>query len=212
MIKYCRYCGQNKPSAHFSPHPTTTDRLNNKCKDCVRVYNKLRHAKRTREELDLINAKRRANRNTWKTDRKKHFKRSYGITIEDYETMFANQNGVCKICQKTCKSGKNLAVDHCHKTGKVRGLLCATCNTSLGRIEAYLQDPEPWNNYLCPSTTSNCAPPMEPNSNTNKSPETSSKSSVTNSLLSGKLSSNKKPPFDPEADEQELKSRGRLFF
>jgi hypothetical protein len=43
-------------------------------------------------------------------------------------------------------------------------------------------------------------------------PETSNKSSVTNSLLSGKLSSNKKPLFDPEADERELKSRGRLFF
>jgi hypothetical protein len=148
MIKYCRYCEQDKPSAHFSPHPTTTDGLSNKCKDCVSAYNKLRHSKRTREELDLINAKRRANRNTWKTDRKKHFKRAYGITVEDYETMLANQNGVCKICNRPCKSGKSLAVDHCHETGKVRGLLCAKCNTNLGRIEAYLRDPKPWDDYL----------------------------------------------------------------
>jgi len=155
MIKYCRYCEEEKPSAHFSPHPTTTDRLSNKCKDCVNAYNKVRHAKKTREELDLLNAKRRANRNTWKTDRKKHFKRAYGITVEDYETMLVNQNGVCKICNKTCKSGKSLAVDHCHETGKVRGLLCAKCNTNLGRIEAYLRDPEPWDNYLLGSITYN---------------------------------------------------------
>ncbi len=189
MIKHCRYCEQDKPSAHFSPHPHTTDRLSNKCKDCVSAYNKLRHAKKTREELDLLNAKRRANRNTWKTDRKKHFKRAYGITVENYETMLVNQNGVCKICNKPCKSGKSLAVDHCHETGKVRGLLCAKCNTNLGRIEAYLRDPEPWDNYLRGSTILNSAAPMELNLSTNKLPEQSEKSSANNSPLSEKLCS-----------------------
>ena len=212
MIKYCRYCEQDKPYAHFSPHPHTTDRLSNKCKDCVSAYNKLRHAKKTREELDLLNAKRRANRNTWKTDRKKHFKRAYGITVEDYGTMLANQNGVCKICNAPCRSGKRLAVDHCHETGIVRGLLCAKCNTNLGRIEAYLRDPEPWDNYLRGSITSNSAVTQEHNSNTDKLPNGSSKSSVTNSLLSGKLSSKKKPPVDPGVDEWRSEGHGRLFF
>jgi len=103
---------------------------------------------RTRKDLDQLNLKRRQNRNTWATDRRKHFKRKYGITVEQYNQMLLAQNNTCKICKNTCKSGKNLAVDHCHTTGKVRGLLCATCNVNLGRIEAYLRDPVPWDNYL----------------------------------------------------------------
>ncbi len=132
----------------FSPHPHTKDKLSNKCKQCVREYNKIRHAKRTKEDLDKINQRRKQNRNTWLTDRKKHFKTKYGITLEDYENMFQSQNGVCKICKNKCSTGKNLAVDHCHETGKVRGLLCAKCNVNLGRIEKYLKNPDPWNNYL----------------------------------------------------------------
>lgn len=56
---------------------------------------------------------------------------SYGITLKDYETLEKSQNGVCKICQKPEK-GKRLAVDHCHETGKIRGLLCQKCNRALG--------------------------------------------------------------------------------
>lgn len=153
MIKHCRYCKEEKPLAYFSPHPCTIDRLSNKCKECVKAYNKQRHAKRTKTELDLLNVKRRTNRNTWKTDRKKHLKNKYGITVDDYEKMFTEQNGVCKICQEICKSGKSLAVDHCHETGRVRGLLCAKCNTNLGRIEAYLRNPEPWDAYVAGYTT-----------------------------------------------------------
>ena len=146
--KHCRYCNKDVVVTDFSPHPHTKDRLSNKCRECVNAYNKVRHAMRTREDLDKLNERRRANRNTWITDRKKHFKRAYGITVEDYERMFQEQGGVCKICQHTCKSGKQLAVDHCHETGTVRGLLCAKCNTNLGRIEAYLRNPEPWDTYL----------------------------------------------------------------
>lgn len=57
----------------------------------------------------------------------------YNISLEDYEQMLINQGGNCKICncpQDTYK--RALAVDHCHKTGKVRGLLCHSCNIGLG--------------------------------------------------------------------------------
>ena len=46
--------------------------------------------------------------------------------------MFKKQNGVCAICKKECITGRRLAVDHNHVTGKNRGLLCTNCNTSLG--------------------------------------------------------------------------------
>ena len=57
---------------------------------------------------------------------------NFGLSRQDYETMLVNQNGVCAIC-KTPKS-EILSVDHSHKTGKVRGLLCNACNTSIGML------------------------------------------------------------------------------
>lgn len=63
-------------------------------------------------------------------------KTRYGITLDDYLKMQRKQKGLCAICYKTPKqNGKNLSVDHCHKTGRVRGLLCVDCNTSLGRMK-----------------------------------------------------------------------------
>lgn len=60
-------------------------------------------------------------------------KRNYGITLEDFKKMEADQGGVCKICGKPpTKNRKRLSVDHCHKTGKIRGLLCVNCNAMIG--------------------------------------------------------------------------------
>ena len=68
-------------------------------------------------------------------------KKAFGITLDDYDNLLNGQNGVCAICKKkeTLKQkGKDmpqdLAVDHCHSTGKVRGLLCRKCNTGLGNF------------------------------------------------------------------------------
>lgn len=72
----------------------------------------------------------------------------FGITPKDYNKLLEKQGNSCKICKRTCSTGKKLAVDHCHQTGMVRGLLCASCNTRLGFIESYLSDQTPWDNYL----------------------------------------------------------------
>jgi hypothetical protein len=61
--------------------------------------------------------------------------KKYGISFDDYQRMLIEQNGVCKICRKPEKKGKSLSVDHNHKTGKVRGLLCSRHNTGLGCFE-----------------------------------------------------------------------------
>lgn len=86
------------------------------------------------------------------------FKARYGITLEDYEELCASQGGVCAICsrppagQRKDGSLKRLHVDHDHRTGRVRGLLCFDCNTALGkfgdgvemlkRAIAYLDEPD----------------------------------------------------------------------
>lgn len=62
-------------------------------------------------------------------------KKNFGITKEEYDQMLAHQNGVCAICLEVCATGRDLAVDHDHETGKVRGLLCRDCNVSLGLMK-----------------------------------------------------------------------------
>jgi hypothetical protein len=52
----------------------------------------------------------------------------YGITIADYNSMLAQQGGVCYICKKPPPEGRNFNVDHDHVSGKIRGILCPYCN------------------------------------------------------------------------------------
>src|SRR5882724_211255 len=66
-------------------------------------------------------------------NRKAHFKFSYGLTIEEISRMAEEQENKCAICKKECK----LNVDHCHRTGAIRKLLCRNCNCSLGWYEKY---------------------------------------------------------------------------
>ena len=80
-----------------------------------------------------------------KRDRTRMLKTRYGLTLADYEMMFAAQNGVCAICHQTethrSRGGRiqPLSVDHDHKTGQIRGLLCDACNKL---IEAFDDNPE----------------------------------------------------------------------
>lgn len=62
-------------------------------------------------------------------------KREYGLSLEDYDKMILSQSGSCLICGANCENKRNLSVDHCHKTGKVRGLLCIGCNRGLGAFK-----------------------------------------------------------------------------
>jgi hypothetical protein len=62
-----------------------------------------------------------------------------GISEKEYADMLADQEGCCAICRDVCGTGRRLAVDHDHSSGRIRGLLCFRCNTSLARYEQYAQ-------------------------------------------------------------------------
>ena len=64
-----------------------------------------------------------------------YLKKRFGITIQDYNWMMEHQNCGCAICGKPSDGIKALAVDHCHATGQVRGLLCVNCNRGLGHFD-----------------------------------------------------------------------------
>jgi preprotein translocase subunit Sss1 len=66
--------------------------------------------------------------------------RDHGITLDDYDRMWEEQKGVCKICKRPETREYHgilccLSIDHCHETGRVRGLLCDACNTGIGRLD-----------------------------------------------------------------------------
>lgn len=107
-----------------------------------------RNPERWREIHRKSNKKHRVKYNSveraWRASNKEKIKNystkrilgTYGITPEDFDRMFAAQEGRCAICfRHQIEFKKRLAVDHCHKTEKVRLLLCGPCNTALGLFQ-----------------------------------------------------------------------------
>lgn len=79
-------------------------------------------------------------------------RREYNITLQEYRWILKFQNDACAICKRPANTMKmQLSVDHCHKTGLIRGLLCMGCNRALGKFQdsliklraavAYLESP-----------------------------------------------------------------------
>ena len=90
-------------------------------------------------------------RNRYNLDKQRAYllKKKYDITSEKYDEMLSEQNHKCYICHiHENKLDRSLAVDHCHKTGKVRGLLCGNCNRFLGQINDSIDTAERLLNYL----------------------------------------------------------------
>lgn len=94
---------------------------------------------KNKERVKLVDRERHKKNNQDPEYRKKRrnaaLKRNYDIDLDKYAEMLKSQNGRCVICSREPYQNKNLHVDHCHKTGRVRGLLCARCNWYLATIE-----------------------------------------------------------------------------
>jgi len=95
--------------------------------------NMVRHS-----ECKICTSERVKNRHKENPERTKNndLKRLYGITLDEHTQMYEEQNGVCAVCEKPGDGKwKKLCVDHDHKTGKVRQLLCRNCNMILGQVD-----------------------------------------------------------------------------
>jgi len=91
--------------------------------------------------LLLVLSKRERTRRARRSKHNTHLKQTYGITISDYDVLFAAQGGSCSICGGGTTK-RFLAVDHNHKNGRVRGLLCASCNGALARFRDRVENLE----------------------------------------------------------------------
>lgn len=70
------------------------------------------------------------------TGRRAYLKRRYKLTPEEFDALLGKQGGHCALCHRTAKDEKKgrLNVDHCHKTGRIRGLLCTPHNRAIGNL------------------------------------------------------------------------------
>ena len=112
--KTCSRCKTEKPMAAFSRDKQHFTGYKSACKVCAsgdfKAWRKKNHQK----------AKL--------TDRVNHYIRSYGLSEKQARQLVADRTGICSICGNTTQ----LVVDHCHNTGRVRGLICSACNSVLG--------------------------------------------------------------------------------
>lgn len=113
-MKRCPKCSQTKALDSFHRHKNRPDGLTGWCKSCCVISNRNWQRRNPRARRDY------------------HCRHFYGLEPKDVELMFLCQKGRCAICSAKLLRGKTLAIDHCHKTHRVRGLLCRQCNLGLG--------------------------------------------------------------------------------
>ena len=119
QTKECNVCHVRKLLKDFSKKKTGADGYFGICRTCTNSQRQ----ERRRKNPDIV--------------KDECLRRTFGITLEQYKAMLKKQHGVCAICgnpETSTYRGKlrHLSVDHCHKTKKVRGLLCNDCNVALG--------------------------------------------------------------------------------
>lgn len=112
-MKVCRKCNSNKLLSDYYKAPSCRDGHRGECKACSTYIPK-----------------------TPEQSHKAQIKHRYGISIEEYNQFFLDQDGKCFICQRhQSQFTYKLVVDHCHITKIVRGLLCRQCNSAIGLLK-----------------------------------------------------------------------------
>lgn len=113
-LKKCRICGEEKDlDSFYKTKARTRDGLQHECKVCHNS-NSLKHYYKNKE-------KRVAQRRDY------HYRSNYGITLNDFTRLAEDAGNQCEVCKES-----PVVLDHCHTTGKVRGVLCNKCNQALG--------------------------------------------------------------------------------
>jgi Recombination endonuclease VII len=146
MLRRCSVCEKSLPTSEFYPDSRVKDGLRRMCRTC-------HGAKSYESRIKNSTPTSRSNR-----ERARNLSRKYGISVDEYKKMYKEQNGVCKLCgnpqvenysRVLIKTpGFELAVDHNHETGRIRGLLCTPCNLGLGQFKDSIELLEKAISYL----------------------------------------------------------------
>jgi hypothetical protein len=145
-VKRCTKCGELKPLSAFYREKGGRDGHRGDCKACFAARAKRWYSENRELAFARVKAWQRANPERVKAtrkaararrspiDRDARLRRVFGLSSEDYAAMLAEQRGGCALCCRKPPAGRSLHVDHSHKTGEVRGLLCFRCNAGMGQF------------------------------------------------------------------------------
>jgi Recombination endonuclease VII len=147
--RICKICHFPRPIENFrwkvdNPRPSSASRKThyfriNTCEECISKkksinYKRWRRNNRSKSNLIKVKWQKAHPEYVAMAQRKSYLKKYYGLTQEDYLGMVERQQGLCAICRQPSTKGI-LQIDHCHKTGRVRGLLCDPCNKAIGLMK-----------------------------------------------------------------------------
>jgi hypothetical protein len=136
MFKTCIECNQKKSITDFRKRKNSKDGYNHSCQPCQLEKDRNYYSQNSTKEKRQKSYLKSKNTGVIKQQhRNNHLKTMYGITQDDYNGMFDEQKGCCAICGKhQFEISRALSVDHDHNTGQIRGLLCHTCNSAIGKF------------------------------------------------------------------------------
>ncbi len=147
LTKICKTCDVIKTVSEFNKNLATKDGLQYNCRDCSHQIGSLwkkknsEHSKQTCKTWRLNNPLK-TKLTAWKSN-------GISTNIIEYERLLSTQENRCAICNIPREQlTTDLALDHCHKTGKVRGLLCQKCNRGLGHFKDNIELIKKAINYL----------------------------------------------------------------
>lgn len=128
-------------------------RKSDKYKEISRLWRE-KSKEKLKEYFRIHDMKRNSQEERKIATRRTYLKKNFGITLEEYNIIFNNQEGCCAGCKKhQSKLKQKLSVDHCHTTGKIRGLLCKLCNLALGNISDDIKTLQNLIGYLSNNST-----------------------------------------------------------
>lgn len=141
-MKNCSYCKELKPYSEFSKNKKMKCGYNSWCRVCSRALGVKRYHNLPKEKRD-----------EWRNNNIEHIRDyklrvRYGITFEEKCRMIVAQGNKCAGCGYVFSDQNSAHVDHDHNTGKIRGILCRSCNTVLGYVDDDIEVLKSLRNYL----------------------------------------------------------------
>lgn len=140
--KVCKKCGEEKPLQQFRKNREWYENICKLCDHSRSIEWQKSNPDKHRQNKKNYYARNRDNILSKIDNRSRLLKQKYSMTIEEYDILLESQNGLCSICSQPetilhRRTGLpiSLAVDHCHTSGEIRGLLCRRCNQYLGAME-----------------------------------------------------------------------------
>ena len=131
-LKQCSNCKKCSEISRFSFNPNTLDKKASWCRKCGNAGNAA-YYKNNKESCDNRTRKWQSSENNKHILRQRRLIKEFNITQEEYVSMLESQGNCCAICKTPASNfEKRMAIDHCHRTGKIRGILCNSCNLGLG--------------------------------------------------------------------------------